>query len=45
MKEISGKVFSIATENIPIRGCTISKAVSSKTDFPFLIFHYPRTRI
>lgn len=33
MKEISGKVFSIATENIPIRGCTISKAVSSKNGF------------
>ncbi len=33
MKEIAGKVFSIATDNIPIPGCTVSKAVSSENGF------------
>ena len=33
MKELSGKVFSIAKENPPVLGCTVSKSVSDKNGF------------
>ena len=33
MKEEAGKIFSIAKSNMPVAGCTISKAVSAKDDY------------
>lgn len=33
MKEEAGIVFSIADENVPVPGCTISKAVSAENGY------------
>lgn len=33
MKEEAGNVFSIAKSNVPVPGCTISKAVSTENDY------------
>ena len=34
MNERKGEVFSIAEENAPVEGCTVSKAVPERTSAP-----------
>ena len=38
MKEAAGKVFSIAAENLPVPGCTISKMVSAEKGYGVAYF-------
>ena len=33
MKEVAGRVFSIAKDNVPIPGCTVSKEISGGDNY------------
>ena len=35
MNECKGEIFSIAAENAPVDGCTVSKAVAEVVEKPF----------
>lgn len=38
MKESSGRVFSIALDNAPVKGCTVSKTVSTENGYYISVF-------
>ena len=38
MKERAGSVFSIALENKPVKGCTVSKTVSTENDYYISVY-------